>query len=75
MVPPFEAVVKMQLAMCEGWTRLAIETFTAYQRLFEHQAKFFHQPHSLRCRDVTPQGADWSENYGKRTGDVNVERV
>ncbi len=75
MVTPLEVMVKMQLAMCEGWAKLMIETFTGYERIFEQQAKLFEHPRFLRLQDKIPQGADWSENYGKRNHDVNVERV
>jgi hypothetical protein len=71
----FEALLKMQIAMCEGWAKMVKDGFTAYERLVEHQSKIMAHPAYIRYHDVMPLGASWFDHYGKRTHDVDVEHI
>ena len=74
---PFLALVTLQFALMEGWVRFLAEGFEAYARLCDHHTKLVHHHHTnfYRLHDVSPSGADWQDHYGKRSHDVNVERV
>jgi len=71
----FEALVKMQLSMCEGWAKLLQSGFSMYEALIVNQAKMFQHPAYFRYKDIIPQGADLLDHYGKRNHDVDVEKV
>lgn len=70
-----EALLKIQIAMCEGWAKVMNESFTACERMLAHQAKIFEHPTYIRLRDDVPMGASWFDHYGKRAHDVDVEHV
>ena len=75
MVNQFETMLKMQVAMCEGWVKLWKDSFTAYENLIEHQAKLLQHPNYIRLQDFIPNGASLLDHYGKRAHDVDVEKV
>ena len=75
MTSPLEALIKMQLAYGEGWAKLMINSFEAYSRLVEHNAKIFEHPTYARLHNIIPMGASWLDHYGKRSTDVDPEKV
>ena len=75
MVNNFEALFKMQVALCEGWAKLFKDSFVAYENLLEQQAKILNHPSYIRLTDIIPTGASLLDHYGKRSHDVDVERV
>jgi len=72
---PIETVLQMQLAAYAGWSKMLQESFAAYERLLQHQAKMFAHPPYIRLQNVIPNGASWFDHYGNRAHDVNVEKV
>jgi len=75
MVNHFEAMFRVQLAMCEGWAKLFKDSFVAYENLLDQQAKILNHPSYPRLSDMIPTGASLLDHYGKRAHDVDVERV
>lgn len=75
MVNQFDSMLKLQIAMCEGWVKLWQDTFIAYDHLLEQQAKIMQHPSYIRFQDMIPEGASLLDHYGKRAHDVDVEKV
>lgn len=71
----FETMLKLQMAMYQGWAKLMQDSMLSYQRLWEQQAKLFQHPSYFRFHDIVPMGASLLDHYGKRSHDVDVERV
>lgn len=75
MSMPYDPFIKFQIAFWEGWIRFASDSCQVYGRLVEHHSRIFGEHGGFRFHDVIPQGADLSENYGRRNHDVDVGRV
>jgi hypothetical protein len=75
MTSQFEPFFRLQLAAWEGWARLMINNYTAFEKLVESQHKLFCQHSYLRHQNIIPCGASWFDHYGKRNHDVDVEKV
>jgi hypothetical protein len=75
MASQMEAFLRMQMAMCEGWATFVTRSSLACARAMSHQVEIFERPAHMRVRNVAPSGADWNDHYGKRQGDVDVEKV
>lgn len=75
MVNQFEAMLRLQIAMCAGWAKLCTDGFMVCETLASQQAKLLEHPKYLRLSDLIPDGASWFDHYGKRSHDVDVERV
>ncbi|HVI50236.1 MAG TPA: hypothetical protein VM661_03400 [Candidatus Sulfotelmatobacter sp.] len=75
MVNQYESMLKLQIAAWEGWVKLWKDGFTAYETLVAHQGKLLQHPSYLRFQDFIPSGASLLDHYGKRSHDVDVERV
>lgn len=75
MVNQFEAMFKVQIALLEGWAKLWKDSFTAFEVLAEQQAKLLQHPSYTRLQDFIPTGASLLDHYGKRSHDVDVEKV
>lgn len=75
MTTPYDPFFKMQTALWEGWVHAMMDSLCACERLLEHQAKMLDHHHYFRFHNVIPRGADWIDHYGKRSHDVDVEKV
>lgn len=74
MVDPVMMVARYQMAMMEGWYRVATCAWHQYAKMMMMPQEMLHHPH-LRLLDVPFRGPDLKDHYGRRAHDVDVERV
>lgn len=76
MFNPFLAACQFQAAMFDGWMRMMACAWQQYGRmaLLPQELLDHHHCHG-RAHDVAYRGADLKDHYGRRTHDVDVERV
>lgn len=59
-----------------GWAALWIDGLLLWQRVIEAQIDLLHhQAEFMRKHNHVARGADWMDHYGKRSRDVNIDRV
>jgi hypothetical protein len=75
MTTPMESYVKLQFALFSSWTRMMALSSNACANAVEHQAQLLHKPHTARSNNLVATGADWSDHYGRRRTDIDIERV
>lgn len=75
MFNPFVSMANIQLAMLTGWMKLGTDMMSSYQTMLAHQMDLAKAPCFNRWSNIAFRGADWCDHYGKRTRDVDVERV
>ncbi len=80
MASPFETLIEMQrqaFAGAQSFSRLWV---SCWLRVIDQQRQIF--THAIRrvedmgsAKPQAPKGADLQDHYGKRSHDVNVERI
>lgn len=68
-------VVRIQLAMMEGWLTALTHVWQGWQNLIAANVEMLQPSTVHRWHNVMPQGAEWTDHYGKRNHDVDVERM
>ncbi len=68
-------LVLIQFSMFEGWVSLLSQCWQGYQHLTAVNLELMHQPGLQRWHYVVPRGVDWTDHYGKRHLDVDVEHL
>lgn len=67
--------LKVQQAVWESWLSL----FRANLQICEHlgavQVKLFEEHPYFRINDAIADGADWTDHYGRRNHDIDIEKV
>ena len=63
-------------AALAGWTAMLADGMHVWQRMIDAQIAVLRQQEAfLRSHNHVARGADWTDHYGRRTHDVNVERL
>ena len=71
----FDACIRMQLCMLEGWVRTTNQLADYMVKLSSQQVQMLESPAFKRWRDEIWQGAALDDHYGRRNHDVDVEKV
>lgn len=72
----FQLTIGLPVSALAGWATLWIEGLQLWQRVMEAQIDLLnHQAEFMRTHNYIARGADWMDHYGRRSRDVNVERV
>ena len=72
----FQAVAGLPAAALAGWTAMLADGMHVWQRVIDAQIAFLRQQEAfLRRHNEVARGADWTDHYGRRLHDVNVERL
>jgi hypothetical protein len=75
MLLPVQGMLMMQAAVLRAWEPWLRYAAHLQQQMSVCQKEFF-SPHShLRHHDVCSAASDLKDHYGRRTGDVEVERI
>ena len=69
--------VALPAAVMSGWARALSDGVWFWQRLLVCQMEMLSHHHAalLRSRNQIARGAGWTDHYGRRNRDVDVERV
>ena len=64
-------------AAVSGWAQMMSDGLWFWQRLLICQMEVLGHQHEalLRARNHIARGPEWTDHYGRRTRDVDVERV
>lgn len=71
---PFVMLARYQVAYLQGWLRVSDLLAGQYLHWLETQAHLLGHP-VHRWHDVNYRGPDLSDHYGRRSHDVDIERI
>jgi hypothetical protein len=66
---------RLQLAAVEGWLNAAALFWKECQHLTQLNLELMRPAAFQRWHDVVPTGAEWTDHYGRRSHDVDVEHI
>lgn len=68
-------MVRIQLAMLEGWISGLTNLWRGWQHVLAANAELLRHPAFRRWHNMVPNAADWLDHYGRRAHDVDVEHM
>ena len=68
-------IVLIQFSLLEGWVTLMSHCWQSYQHWATANLELLAQPGLHRRHQVVARGARWTDHYGKRHLDVDVEHM
>lgn len=68
-------LVRIQVALLDGWVCGLLHVWRASQHLMAVNVQLLQHPALHRWHNVLPSGADWLDHYGKRSHDIDIEHL
>lgn len=68
-------LVRIQLAICEGWINAFTHIWQSSQHVWLSNLQLMRHPAFHRWHYVVPSGADWMNHYGHRHQDIDIEHM
>ncbi|MDA8232619.1 MAG: hypothetical protein M0006_14890 [Magnetospirillum sp.] len=74
MIDPITASARMQAAMLESWFAIGQHMLTYWGHCIDIQQRFLHEATHHRWHVELPNGASFTDRYGRRAHDIDPER-
>ena len=75
MKTTIDDMVRVEMALVEGWSTSVLHLYRAWQHMAVANLTLLTHPALHRVHNVLPSGADWTDHYGKRSHDVDIEHL
>lgn len=68
-------LIRIQLSLAEGWITVINHGWRCWQNLAVANLELLQHPAFHRWHDVVPRGPSWTDHYGRRSHDIDVEHI